>query len=107
MQVPTEALEILAGSPGAFTRTADSGNTLTTSICTPCGSALFVANSSHPRIRTIYVGTLDRASDVEVDAHIWVSRRLPWVVLPQGHRIFSQAGDWTADYSSDPSRLEG
>ncbi len=107
IQVPAEALEVLSGSPGVFTRVADSGNTLTTSICTVCGSALFVANSARPRIRTIYVGTLDCASEVEVDAHIWVSRRLPWVVLPKDHRVFPNAGDWRPDYASDPTRLEG
>jgi len=77
MQVPVEALEILVGNPGSFTRTADSGNILTTTICKQCGSALFVANSGRPRTRTIYVGTLDDASRVDVTAHIWVSRRLP------------------------------
>jgi hypothetical protein len=106
MQVPAEALLLLSGSPGAFTRVADSGNSLTTSLCTVCGSALFVANSARPRLRTLYVGTLDRASDVAVDAHIWVSRRLPWVLLPEGDRIFPEAGDWRPDYASDPTRLE-
>jgi len=106
MQVPVEALEILAGNPGSFTRTADSGNALTTTFCKRCGSALFVANSGRPRTRTIYVGTLDDASKVDVTAHIWVSRRLPWVILPEKHRIFHQAGDFRSDYASDPSRLE-
>ncbi len=106
IQVPTEALEVVSGAPAVFVRVADSGNTLTTSICTACGSALFVANSARSRTRTIYVGTLDRASEVEVDAHIWISRRLPWVVLPKGHRTFAEAGDWRPDYASDPTRLE-
>ena len=105
IQVPTEGLEILSGSPGTFARTADSGNILTTSICKQCGSALFVANSSRPRTRTIYVGTLDDASEVAVNAHIWVSRRLPWVILPEKHRTFQEAGDFRSDYASDPSRL--
>jgi len=105
IQVPVEALEVLAGTPGTFTRKADSGNILTTSICNQCGSALFVANSGRPRTRTIYVGTLDDPTRVEVNAHIWVSRRLPWVVLPTGHRIFQEVGDFRADYASNPSRL--
>jgi len=106
IQVPVEALAILSGSPNVFTRVADSGNTITTSFCKACGSALFAANSARPRTRTIYVGTLDRASEVEVNAHIWVSRRLPWVVLPEQHRVFIEAGDFRADYAADPTRLE-
>ncbi len=106
MQVPEEALSLSRGSLKERVRKADSGNLLTTNFCPTCGSALYVANASRPRTRTIYVGTLDRASEVEVDAHIFTSRKMPWVVLPSGHRIFPEAGDWRPDYASDPSRLD-
>jgi hypothetical protein len=106
IQVPAEALTVAEGSPASQDRDADSGNRLTTAFCAACGSALYVANSSRPRTRTIFVGTLDQAASVEVDAHIWTKRRLPWVLLPQGHRIFPEAGDFRADYAADPTRLE-
>ncbi len=106
MQVPAEALSWSSGTPRDWLRTADSGNRITTSACADCGSALVVANAARPRLRTIYVGTLDRPKEVEVDAHIFVSRKLPWVVLPEGHRVFSEAGDWRGDYAHDPTRLE-
>jgi len=105
VQVPAEALDVRRGSPAARARIADSGNHLTTRFCASCGAALFSASSARPRIRSIYVGTLDRPEDVEVDAHIWTKRRLPWVVLPESHRVFAEAGDWRPDYASDPSRL--
>jgi len=104
-QVPAEALFLTAATPAEQVREADSGNRLTTHFCSTCGSALFVANSARPRIRTLFVGSLDRPGDAQVDAHIWTKRRLPWVVLPAGHRVFTEAGDWRADYASDPSRL--
>lgn len=66
---------------------------------------MYVANSSRPRTRTIYVGTLDCSAEVDVRAHIFTSRKLPWVVLPEGDRVFPEAGDWRPDYASDPSRL--
>jgi len=106
IQVPAEALAVVRGEPAAREREADSGNRLATAFCDACGSALWSANAARPRLRTLYVGTLDRAEDVAVDAHIWTSRRLPWVVLPKGHRVFPEAGDWRADYARDPSRLE-
>ncbi len=106
MQVPVEALTVTEGAPKQAVRTADSGNRLTTSFCASCGSALFVANSARPRTRTIYVGSLDQASEVEVNAHIFTNRKLPWVQLPDAHRIFPEAGDFRADYASDPSRLD-
>jgi hypothetical protein len=106
IQVPAEALALLQGAVSTRERTTESGNRLTTAFCGSCGSALYSANSARPRLRSIYVGTLDRAADVEVNAHIWTKRRLPWVVLPEGHRVFPEAGDWRPDYAADPSRLE-
>ena len=106
IQVPAEAFAVTAGEPSSMERVADSGNRLTTSFCGACASALFVANVARPRLRTIYVGTLDRAGDVEVDAHIFVRRRLPWVVLSSEHRLFDGPGDWRPDYAADPTRLD-
>ena len=106
IQVPAEALEILNGAPRNAVRIADSGNRLTTSFCGGCGSALVVAPDARPRLRTLYAGCLDDASEVAVDAHIWTARRLSWVVLPEGDRVFPEAGDWRPDYAHDPTRLE-
>ncbi|MEE4379646.1 MAG: GFA family protein [Candidatus Competibacteraceae bacterium] len=107
IHVPVESFTVITGSPSANERISDAGNRLTTSFCGSCGSALVVDNSARPRMRTVMVGTLDRAQDIEVSAHIWTSRRLPWVMLPADHRIFEKGGDWRPDYAHDPTRLEG
>jgi len=104
MQVASEGVEITSGTLGRRARTADSGNTLETWFCTTCGSALFSRNSARPRIATVYVGTLRNARAVTVDAHIWTDRKLPWVMLPEGHRQFPGPGDWTRDYAGDIER---
>ncbi len=106
MQVPAEALNITQGNAASRVRVADSGNELTSWFCTACGSALFAQNSARPRIRTLYAGTLDNPDMVPVSAHIWIKRKLPWVVLPQQHRTFDGAGDWTEDYANDMSRYK-
>jgi hypothetical protein len=106
IQVPAEAFSIMQGTPRFWDRVADSGNVLTMAFCPDCGSGLYLANAARPRVRVIQVGTLDRAADVEVSAHIWTRRKLPWVVLPAGHRVFEGPGDWRADYAHDPTRLD-
>jgi len=103
-QVPAEALVITAGHLLQRTRVAESGNELTTSFCGHCGSALFAQNSARTRVKTVFAGTLDQDTHLSVSAHIWVSRKLPCVQLPAGHRIFEQQGDWTNDYAADPTR---
>lgn len=106
MQCPAEHVGVTAGTPRRRRRKADSGNVLTVWHCADCGSALYAQSSARPRICTVFVGSLDRAQDVTVDAHIWVSRKLPWVVLPPAHRIFEHAGDWTQDYALEPDRYD-
>lgn len=104
IQVPAEAVTATLGAPLERQRTADSGNVLTTWFCGRCGSALFAQNSARPRIRTIYVGTLDERQDVEVNAHIWTEAKLPWVILPEAHREFRRGGDWREDYAGELDR---
>lgn len=106
MQVPAEALSITEGKASFRVRVADSGNELTSWFCKDCGSALFAQNSARPRIRTLYFGTLDKPEVVQVDAHIWLKRKLPWVVVPKEHRLFDGAGDWSDDYANDMSRYK-
>ncbi len=106
MQIPRESFELVTGKPRARDRIADSGNVLNTAFCGACGSTLYIDNSARPRVRTVHVGSLDDPHAVEVSAHIWVKRKLPWVVLPEQHRIFAAAGDWTEDYASDPTRYD-
>jgi len=105
IQVPAEAFAMTRGVPRTRERISHDGNRLTIHFCGACGSALFMANSARPRLRTLLVGTLDRPEDVQVSAHIWTSRRLPWVVLPENHRLFEEDGDWAPDYAADPARL--
>ena len=104
MHVPAECLELSTGEPISKQRIADSGNTLTTYFCGACGSTLFIRNDARPHVRTVHVGSLDHPEQINVDAHIWVKRKLPWVTLPSDHRVFEGPGDWTQDYVSDPGR---
>jgi hypothetical protein len=106
IQVPAEALSETSGSSTSRDRVADSGNRITTWFCARCSSALYSGNAARPRVRTVYVGTLDRARDVELAAHIWTRRRLSWVLIPPGHREFSEMPEWRPNYARDPSRLE-
>ena len=104
MQVPAESVQLENGSPVSRQRIADSGNTVVTWFCPNCSSTLFAENSIRTRVRTIHIGSLEHPERVEVNAHIWVKRKLPWVNLPETHRTFDEAADWTEDYARDPTR---
>ena len=106
MHVPSESVELTHGLPATRERMADSGNVLETWFCPLCGSTLFARNSARPRVRTIHIGTLEKAEDIEINAHIWVKQKLPWVELPKDHRVFEGPGDFSQDYADDPSRYQ-
>ena len=106
IQVPAEAFHVLQGEPATWERTADSGNVLTHFTCPECRSPLFIRNERRKRLRSVYVGSLRHPEAVDVNAHIWTSRKLPWVEIPADHRDFPEAGDWRPDYAGDPTRLE-
>jgi hypothetical protein len=106
MQVPSECLSITQGQAKSRERVTDSGNRLSTWFCGDCGSALFAQNSARPRLRTIFTGTLEHPHEVDVDTHIWLRSKLSWVQIPENHRKFEQAGDWSQDYKNAPERLK-
>lgn len=106
MHVPAERFLITSGEPISQRRVADSGNALVTWFCPTCGSTLYAENSSRPQVRTVHIGTLDHPEQVDVNAHIWVQRKLSWLTFPEHHRIFEGPGDWTEDYAHDVERYK-
>lgn len=107
LQVPAEGVVVVAGEPACRERTGESGNRVAVRFCAQCGSTLFAVNSSRPRVLTVHIGSLDAPEQVPVENHIWVSRKLPWVVIPPHHRQFERAGDWRTEYRADPGRYAG
>lgn len=50
---------------------------------------------ARPLVRALHVGSLDQPEWVNVNAHIWVKRKLPWVQLP---------AEWRQDDAGDRER---
>lgn len=104
IQIPAESFSLVTGSLVSRQRVGASGSTLTNSFCGTCSSLICIQSSSRPRLRTVTIGTLDYPASIDLSAHIWVKRKLPWITLPSNHRIFEEAGNWTIDYAEDPTR---
>jgi hypothetical protein len=106
IQMPAESVNITSGTAVTRTRDTDTNNRLTIWFCSACGSALYCQSSARLRIRTVFAGTLDNPERVEVTAHIWLKRKLPWVLIPKEHRAYETAGDWSSDYAHDMQRYK-
>lgn len=62
--------------------TQPSGAVSTISGCSKCKSRVMAENSTRPGTATLRVGTLDHAERFSPAAHLWVSKKQPWLVLP-------------------------
>ncbi len=83
LMVAREQFEVTAGAARSWSRATDSGGTLYCAFCPTCGTRLW-HESEGGAMASIKAGSLDEAVDLSNAIHIWVSRKLPGVALPDG-----------------------
>ena len=86
--VPTDAISVLEGGTSTFIKTADSGRESTCVFCPKCGNRLFHHIKAGAAMSMVKTGLLDDASDIIPVAHLWTSRALNWVTIPDNVLIF-------------------
>jgi len=69
---------LISGEPKRYTKTGDSGNTITRCFCPDCGSTVFLLVSARPHLVTVRVGTLDDPSGFRPESAIFVRSAQPW-----------------------------
>lgn len=52
--------------------------------CATCKVRIFAENDTRPGFASLRCGTLDRSHEIVPAAHLWVSSKQVWVVLPDG-----------------------
>ncbi len=87
--VPARAFALSRGSVTTWSRPTASGGVLECMFCAACGTRLRHAD---PREDTVSVkgGSLDDPVDLRAAFHIWTSRRLPGVPIPDGATQFPE-----------------
>jgi hypothetical protein len=86
------ALRVTDGAPAHWSCTADSGCVYDSAFCPTCGTRLWHAGEGNATI-SVKGGALDEPPGLEDAVHIWVVRKLPGVVIPDGARQFRQEPD--------------
>jgi hypothetical protein len=69
------------GALDSWERGTDLGSRTRCYFCPECGSRVFHQSSATTDRVTVKGGSLDDTSRLRPAAHIWVSRKQPWVVL--------------------------
>lgn len=74
----------LTGEVDIYEMTSPSGRISRQRVCKICHTRLFNTNTARPGFVVVRAGTLDRSNELEVVAHIWVTRKQPWITLAEG-----------------------
>ena len=94
ISVPVRAEDLdVTGPLEAYERATDSGSRSTCRFCATCGTRIYHQSARSPDLATLKGGTLDDPSILEPTAHLWVSRRQPWLQLPADAETFDTQPD--------------
>ena len=86
--VPRTGLRVTQGEPKFWTRPTDSGGRTKCAFCPSCGSRLWHDHEGESDTLSIKGGSLDNPPDISTAIHIWTSRKLPGVDIPDGLQQF-------------------
>lgn len=88
---PEQSVELLQGQLAECEHRSDeSGRWLRMNFCSKCGTTVSHTAEIRPGARTIAAGTFDDANWFNIDRHIWVRSKVPWVSVPEGVAIYQQ-----------------
>jgi hypothetical protein len=91
--VARAALRVTRGTPRLWARSADSGRVVECAFCPDCGSRLWHQRPERPDTITVKAGSLDDPVDLSGAVHIWTSRKLLGVILPEDAVTYPQEPD--------------
>jgi len=90
LDVPRAGFRVTQGTPKYWSRATDSGGTLKCAFCPTCGSRLWHESQSTSETLSIKAGSLDEPIDVSNAIHVWVTRKLPGIIIHDGAKQFPE-----------------
>jgi len=81
--VSSGALALTRGAPKRWSRPTDSGGTLSCYFCADCGSRVWHGDIDRDETISVKGGSLDEPIDVSAAAHIWITRMLKGILIPE------------------------
>lgn len=76
--IQSDSFKVDSGECATYSRTADSGNTITRHFCPNCGSNIYGTNAARKDRMVIRTGTLDDTSWVKPGLGIWRNAAMEW-----------------------------
>jgi len=88
--VRREDFRLTQGKTKRWSRPADSGRMLHCAFCPDCGSRLWHEAAGEHDTISVKGGSLDQTLDLGEAIHVWTSRKLPGVLIPEHAAQFPQ-----------------
>lgn len=88
LEVPQTGFCITQGSPKYWSRPTDSGRRIRCAFCPICGTRLWHESEPASEAISIKGGSLDEPLDISSAIHVWVSRKLPGIIIPDAATQF-------------------
>ncbi len=90
LEVPHAGFHVTQGVPKYWSRITDSGCHLKCAFCPTCGSRLWHEYEQTSETISIKAGSLDEPLDISNATHVWVSRKLPGIIIPDNNKQFTE-----------------
>ena len=84
---------VTRGVVNFWSRATDSGGTLACAFCPACGTRLWHEPAGATEPLSVKGGSLDEPVDLRAAVHIWTSRKLPGVIIPETATRFAGEPD--------------
>jgi hypothetical protein len=88
VEVRHDKFKIVHGAPKYWERKANSGKIVKCAFCSNCGSRPWHESDAEIHSLSIKGGSLDQPIDVSNAVHVWVSRKLPGIIIPDNAKQF-------------------
>jgi len=100
VSVKSKSFRVLQGETTSWLSIRQSGNKLLFQSCAICGTRCWGELPDIPASTLILGGTLDDATSLKPNAHIYTSTKQPWVSIPDNIYSSEDMPDWHKVFSS-------
>jgi hypothetical protein len=83
-------VQLVSGNLRRWSRPTDSGAILHCFFCPECGSRVFHGDRDVEESISVKGGSLDEPPDLVQAHHIWTSRKLPGIIIPEHAELFEE-----------------
>jgi hypothetical protein len=91
--VRSSDVRLIEGKLQRWSRPADSGRTIGCFFCSQCGTRVWHGDKDREDTVSIKGGSLDEPIDLTDAIHIWTSRKLPGVLIPEHAKQYPEEPD--------------